>query len=165
MKQDEPMLMHTTILRRSLYTLLLAACLALLAGCAAPFEPERNYLSNVFDHMRRTVSTLNELQILASNPRLDDPAWRQQATTELEQLNQLINEADAMDPPPRLADLHRAYLDAIGSLRQITDLYNRAIELRDMVPLQQAEQMIEQQSETIESLREQMDQLEQQPQE
>jgi hypothetical protein len=156
------MLMHHISLRRSLPTLLLAAVLALLAACAVPFEPERTYLSNVFDHMRRTVSTLNELQILASNPRLDDAAWRQQATAELEQLNQLINEADAMDPPPRLADVHNAYLDAIGSLRQITDLYNRAIELRDMVPLQQAEQMIEQESQTIENLRERMTQLEQQ---
>ncbi len=156
------MLMHALSPRRSLPALLLAAVLALLSACAVPFEPERTYLSNVFDHMRRTISTLNELQILASSPRLDDPAWRDQATAELGQLNQLINEADAMDPPPRLADVHNSYLDAIGSLRQITDLYNRAIELRDMVPLQQAEQMIEQQSENIESLRERMNQLEQQ---
>jgi hypothetical protein len=156
------MLMHALSLRRSLPALLLATVLALLSACAVPFEPERNYLSNVFDHMRRTISTLNELQILASNPRLDDPAWRDQATAELEELNQLINEADAMNPPPRLVDVHNAYLDAIGSLRQITDLYNRAIELRDMVPLQQAEQMIEQQSENIENLREEMNRLEQQ---
>jgi hypothetical protein len=156
------MLMHALSLRRSLPALLLAAVLALLSACAVPFEPERNYLSNVFDHMRRTISTLNELQILASNPRLDDPAWRGQATAELEELNQLINEVDAMNPPPRLVDVHNTYLDAIGSLRQITDLYNRAIELRDMVPLQQAEQMIEQQSENIENLRERMNQLEQQ---
>jgi hypothetical protein len=153
------MLTYQILPRRSLRAVLLAACLALLAACAVPFEAERSYLSNVFDHMRRTISTLNELQVLASNPRLEDADWRQQASAELEQLNRLIDEVEAMDPPPRLADVHNAYLEAIRSLNQITDLYNRAIELRDMVPLQQAEQMIEQQSEQIDTLRERMTEL------
>ncbi len=146
-------------LSRIVVMCLLALSGLLLASCALPFSEETQYASTVFNHARRTLSSLNTLNELATDPRLNDPAWISEVNRELGHLRGLIDEANEIDPPPNLAEVHQSYLDAVNSLEPVAATYDQAVEFRNHAMLDQAQQRLEQGRATLEQVRQRLDDM------
>lgn len=148
------------LIRRVVSCILFASvALVLLTACQGAFSAERQYISTIFDHTRRTLDTLNQLQTLAGQPQLSDPAWQSEAATQVERLRGLIDEAHQINVPPSFIDFHRSYLAAIDRLGPIVTTYDQASELQNNQMLQQAQQQLEQSRATIEDLRQRVQSL------
>ncbi len=151
-----------SLARVSARMLVILVGIVLLAACTMPFSAERQYISGVFDHARRTVATLNTLQQLMSDPRPEDAAWVGQSTDQISTLRRLIDEARAMDPPPRFAGFHTSYLEAMASLEQAISPLEQVVAVGNNEALQQVRQALEQGRSTINELRERITRLSEQ---
>lgn len=152
---------HSLSLPRHVFALLLAAsALLLLTACnQQPFATERAYISSLLDHVQRTLDTVNNLHNLATQPRLDDPAWYNELDAQNQRLNSLISEAREMEPPPNLAEVHQRYLGIMDSLDQASSSLDQAAQLRNSEAVQQARERIDQARGAIEQIRQRVNNL------
>jgi uncharacterized protein YhaN len=150
-----------TLPRRVFAVLLLTACaLLLLTACnQQPFATERTYISNLLDHARRTLDTVNSLHNTATQPRLDDPAWYNELDAQNQRLRGLISEAREMNAPPNLAEVHQRYLGIMDNLEEATSSLDQAVQLRNSEAVQQARQRIDQARAAIEQIRQRVNNL------
>ncbi|NJO84356.1 MAG: hypothetical protein HC828_17310 [Blastochloris sp.] len=146
---------------RPIARLFLAACgVLVLAACAPqPFASERAYISSLLGHAQRTLDQVNSLHTLATQPRLDDPAWYSEIADKNDQLQALIGEARQMQSPANLADVHQRYLGVMDSLEQATSNLDQAAQLRNNETIQQARRSIDQAGASIEQLRQRVNAL------
>lgn len=134
----------------------------LLTSCTNPFSAEQEYIQTIVGHTQRTLSTINELNKHAAQPKLTDSEWISEAETQLNTLRDLVNEAYTIVPPERFGAFHQQYLSHMDTLKQVTDKYDQAMEFRDNEVLQQALSLLERGKEQISNLRVQAKQLKEQ---
>ncbi len=125
-------------------TLVLLALIFLLSSCAVPFAAERQYISKMIDHSRRTSETVSRLQHLAAAPDPANPAWIDEMHSQLGMLRGLIGEARSIVPPPGFQSIHESYLATIEPLDSLVGSFDRAVALGESAEMQQARQVIEQ---------------------
>lgn len=130
--------------RRGVVLVVLALLLLGASACAVPYSEERAYLSRLFSHSRSTVQILDQLRTLAANPNMGDASWESRVNGQISALRIQIAEARNMQPPARFASFHQTYLEAMNSLEQAANLYEKAIQFRDSFQLQDASQQLEQ---------------------
>lgn len=146
-----------------LSTALVALVLVALVGCEAPFSAERQYLSTMFRHARRTLATVNDISDLASQAEMGNETWERRMGAELAKLRGLIAEARQITPPPRFASFHPAYMDIINTLESMADLYDQAVALRNNQQLQKAQRLLEQTRQRIEEIQVRLQELRSEP--
>jgi uncharacterized membrane protein YccC len=146
--------------RRVLAVLLASSALLLLTACSEqPFAAERTYISNLLDHVQRTLDTVNSLHNTATQPRLDDPAWYNELNAQNQRLRSLISEARQMNPPPNLAEVHQRYLGVMDNLEQASSSLDQAAQFRNSAAVQQAQERIDQARAAIEQIRQRVNNL------
>lgn len=148
---------HNWIQRLALPGTLLAAVLVLLSACTPPFSTELNYISTVFNHAQRTLSSVNQLQGLAAQPRLGDAAWESQVDTQVNTLRGLIAEARQLTPPQNFTGFHQSYLAQMSNLEQVVTTYDQAVSARNSAVLQQTQQRLQEANAQLERLRQQLE--------
>lgn len=148
---------------RLLHFLVLFPCIVgVLVACEGPFSAERQYVSTMYSHARRTLDTLNTLQDLATNAQLGDDAWEAKVNVQMRTLRNLIAEARQITPPSRFASVHASYLGMMDTLEQMAETYDKAMELQNNEQLQQAMRLLNQAKEEIDRLRNRIEELSQQ---
>lgn len=88
------------MLKGALVRLWISTAVALfLAGCAVPLVDEANYVAAVLSQVQRASTNITTLSALASNPQVNDPAWREQVSKQLVELRDIAIAARALTPP------------------------------------------------------------------
>ena len=109
-----------------------------LAGCAVPLADEANYVSTVLSQVQRASTNITTLSALASNPQVNDPAWREQVSKQLVELRDIAIAARALTPPASLADAHQSYMSTISQLEQIAISVEQGIATGDPARMREA---------------------------
>lgn len=128
----------------ALACMLLLSIIVLVSGCATPFAPKRQYVSQIVDHSRNTSNAVRSLQNLSAEPDLGNPVWEGEVRTQLGLLRRLVDEARHMPVPAEFQAAHTSYLAAIEPLDSLVGTFDRAVALNEGSEMQQARYVIEQ---------------------
>lgn len=100
---------------------------------------ETAYATTVRSHITLVVGSLQRVDALFDQPRLDDQAWLNQVRAELTLWQVIYGEAQDLVPPANLAAFHGRYVEAIALLDSAAQDIITGLETNDQALLDQAD--------------------------
>ncbi len=107
--------------------------IAAVAICTPPETPsltasEQNYAATMADHGSRVSEALGNLGDLMANPQFLDDEWILDVAIEITIIRLLYEEAQEIEPPNSMADIHYNYMQAMWHYDRSVDLIVEGID-------------------------------------
>jgi len=109
---------------------------AAIAICTPPESPsltasEQNYAATIFDHSSQVSEALNDLGDLLMNPQIGYDEWTIDVAIQITIIRLLYEEAQEIEPPGSMADIHDSYMQAMWHYNRSMDLLVEGIDTLD----------------------------------
>lgn len=101
------------------------------AGTPSFTASEQNYATTIYDHMDTMSEALSNLGDLLTNPQIGYDEWTVDIATEVTVIRLLYEEAQEIEPPSSMADIHDSYMQAMWHYDRSTDLLVEGIDTLD----------------------------------
>jgi len=128
--------------------------IAAVAICAPTESPsltasEQNYAATMAEHSSKVGEALGNLGDLMANPQFLDDEWILDVAIEITIIRLLYEEAQEIEPPNSMADIHYNYMQAMWHYNRSMDLIVEGIDTLNADLLSQATSEIETATEYI----------------
>ena len=122
--------------------------IAAVAICT-PTEPpsltasEQNYATTIVDHNSKVGEAMSSLSYLMENPQIGYDEWTIDVATEVTIIRLLYEEAQEIEPPSSMADIHYNYMQAMWHYDRSMDFLVEGIDTLNADLMSQATSEIE----------------------
>lgn len=121
---------------------------AAIAVCTPPESPsitasEQNYATTMAEHSSSVGEAMSNLSDLMGNPQIGYDEWTIAVATEVTIIRLLYEEAQEIEPPSSMADIHDKYVQAMWHHNRSTYLLVEGIDTLDADLIDQATSEIE----------------------
>lgn len=124
------------------------------------FDSRAEYLDALNAYNREFLTAMGRISALLSNPRLQDDDWSEDVAEQIAVIRHLESRAEAMGPPNDTREVHEHWVSSVREYRRAMDSTASALDNLSPTELVEAIASMERATESYESMRRSLDELE-----